>query len=40
MRAIELMEKREKEKEINKQICRGIKDIIKEEECCSVGYAT
>ena len=32
MKAIELMEKREKEKEINKQICRGIKDIIKEEE--------
>ena len=32
MRAIELMEKREKEKEINKQICRGIKEMIKEEE--------
>ena len=32
MEAIELMEKREKEKEIKKHICRGIKEMIKEEE--------
>ena len=31
MRAVELMEKREKDKEINRQICLGVKEMIKTE---------